>query len=285
MTKHASNRVPHACRWDVASRRRWSTWAALFVILWPAVSPDVRAQQASPQGGAERSTWLMYFGDHPVAKKFSIHLEGQYRRQGLGNRWEQLLVRPGIGYKLPHGMSVLAAYTYLRDYPFEGGSLGDPSTTGPQPEHRVLEEFKIKHNLIGDGERAVTLSHRFRVEQRFQGIATAGAGTSDWQFGERARYRLTGDIPFRSHTQGIRPDYASLYNESFFQFGPHGGDNALDRNRTYGALGWDLSSNFQLEAGYLYQYQPAPNGVVNVHSHALQITINSTAPFRRGLRR
>ena len=62
-------------------------------------------------------------------------------------------------------------------------------------------------------------------------------------------------------------------------FGPDGGSNALDRNRTYAAVGWDLNKYFQLEVGYLYQYQPVPNGVVNVHSHALQVTINSTSPF------
>jgi Protein of unknown function (DUF2490) len=69
----------------------------------------------------------------------------------------------------------------------------------------------------------------------------------------------------------------------FVNFGPHGSSHALNQNRTYGALGWDLDPNFQLEVGYLFQYNPVPNGVVGVGNHALQVTLNSTAPFRRGL--
>lgn len=261
--------------------------AGLLLLTGGLLQPTLHAaaQAAKPMGGAERGTWFMYFGDHPYTEHWGVHLEGQYRRQGLGQRWEQLLIRPGIDYKLSHGFSTLLAYTYLRSYPFEGGSLGYLTTTGPQPEHRILEELKYTHRLLGEGEKAVKLSHRFRAEQRWQGTSTAGAGTSDWEFAERARYRLTADVPFRWKTMGARPDYASVYDEIFVNFGPHGENNALDRNRTYGAVGWDLNKDWQVEVGYLYQYQPVPNGIVGEQSHALQITITSTAPFRRGLKK
>lgn len=244
-----------------------------------------RAQQPQPSGGAERSAWFLYFGDHPFTEHWGVHLEEQYRRQGLGQRWEQLLIRPGIDYKIGHGFTTLLAYTYLRGYPFAGGSLGEASTTGPQPEHRALEELKYTHRLLGEGEKAVELSHRFRAEQRWMGVSTIGVGTTDWEFAERARYRLTADVPFRWPTHGALPDYASVYNEVFVNFGPHGGHNALDQNRTYGALGWGFKQDWQLEVGYMYEYQPTPSGIIGESNHTLQITINSTAPFRRGLRK
>ena len=244
---------------------------------------QLTAQSSDPIGGADRSTWFMYFGDHPFSNHWGAHLEGQFRRQGVGQRWEQLLLRPGIDYKLGRGFTTLVAYTYLRGYPFEGGSLGDPSATGPQPEHRALEELKFKHRLVGSGQKAVELSHRFRAEQRWTGTSTIAAGTTDWEFAERARYRLTADIPFRWRTAGALPDYTSVYNEVFVNFGPHGTMNALDQNRTYGALGWDLDEHWQLEVGYMHQYQPTPSGIIAVSNDALQITINSTAPFRREL--
>ncbi len=243
----------------------------------------LHAQSTDPVGGATRSAWYMYFGDHPTSEHWGIHLEGQIRREDLGQRWEQLLLRPGVTYKPGRGFTTLFAYTYLRGYPFEGGSLGDPTTTGPQPEHRILEELKFKHRLLGEGEKAVTLSHRFRAEQRWTGTSTLGIGTTDWEFAERARYRLTADIPFRWKTSGTLPDYTSVYNELFVNFGPHGTSNALDQDRTYGALGWNLDRNWQLEVGYMYQYQPLPNGIVGVANQTFQVTINSSAPFRRGL--
>jgi hypothetical protein len=254
----------------------------LFLALLAAATLG-HSQEPAPTGGAERSAWYMYFGDHPVSPAWAIHLEGQYRRDDLGQRWEQLLVRPGIDYDVGHGLSTLIAYTYLRGYSFERGSLGDATITGPQPEHRILEEFKVQHKLPGSSEKAVKLSHRFRAEQRFEGTSTEHVGTTVWDFSERVRYRLTADIPLRWSTVGARPGYVSVYDEIFVNFGPHGGSHALNQNRAYGAVGWDLDKDFQLEVGYLYQYMPTPNGIVGEHNHALQITINSTAPFRRGL--
>ena len=52
----------------------------------------------------------MYFGESSSVGSVSIHLEGQYgRRQGDGQRWEQLVLRPGFGYELPHGFATLFA--------------------------------------------------------------------------------------------------------------------------------------------------------------------------------
>lgn len=261
-----------------------------MVLLLPLLAfvgvTGSQAQQAEPVGGAQRSAWYMYFGDHPVSSAWAIHLEGQYRREDLGQRWEQLLLRPGVTFAFGHGISSLLAYTYLRDYPYEDGVLDrtTPSTTGPQPEHRILEEFQVKHPLLGSGEKAVKLSHRIRAEQRFEGTSTEHVGVTSWDFAERARYRLTANVPFRWSTAGARPEYASIYNEVFANFGPHGGMHLLDQDRTYGAVGWNLNPVTQLEVGYLHQYMPTANGVVGITNDALQVTINCKAPFRRGAR-
>jgi hypothetical protein len=143
-----------------------------------------------------------------------------------------------------------------------------------------LEEFKFKHALIGSGKQAVTLTHRFRAEQRFQGTSTAHIGTTAWEFAERARYRLTANVPFPQTTHGALPDYTSLYDEVFVNFGPHGGDTALNQNRSYASLGWNLSDDWQVEIGYMHQYSPEATGIVDTHNNALQVTVNSTAPLR-----
>lgn len=219
----------------------------------------------------------MYFGDHALSSDWGIHLEGQWRRGGFISHWEQLLIRPGVTYDFGRGFTSLLAYTYLRSYPFEGGGI---EGSGPQPEHRILEELKYRRTL-----GRVKLVHRFRAEQRFKGTAKPGRGVIAWRFAERARYRLTADVPFRWSTEGLLPDYASVYNELFVNFGPHGTSHALDQNRTYGAIGWNMGSDFKFEFGYLHQYLPIANGVVGEHNHALQITISSTAPFRKGIRK
>lgn len=238
-------------------------------------------QSQTALGGAEKSSWYMYFGDHPVTKSYGVHLEAQYRAQGIGQDPTQLMLRPGVFRSFPKGMMVSMLYAYVRDYPYQGGPLADVRRTGPQPEHRLAEEFRWTHTLASYGGMRATAQHRFRLEQRWLGQSSEGEGVYDWHFAERARYRLYVQFPVGRNTRNAWPDYVAAYNEIMVRFGPHGGTSAIDQNRTYGALGWKLSPGFNLEAGYLHQYFPRPNGFVGEHNNAFQLSISSTASLRK----
>lgn len=240
---------------------------------------------AQAVGGAQQSAWYMYFGDHPFTKNWTAHAEGQFRREGWGERSEQLLIRPAIDRKIGRGWNAMLGYGYVRNYLAEGGRYGSPIASGPQPEHRIFQELRWKHNLIGSGPEAVNLVHRLRAEQRFLGTSVKGQGTVAWNYTERARYRITANVPFRWNTAGLRPDGAAVYNEVLVNFGPHGTRNALSQNRAYGALNWGLTPTSRLEVGYMHQYTPVPNGVVDVHNHVFSVSLFSTLPVKKMFRR
>jgi hypothetical protein len=223
----------------------------------------------------------MYFGDHPVTKGYGVHLEMQYRAQGIGQEPTQLFLRPGLVRYFPKNIMVSLLYTYVRDYPFQGGPLADPRRTGPQPEHRLAEEFRWTHTLTQYSGKRAFAQHRFRLEQRWLGQSGQAHGVYDWLFGERARYRLYVQFPLPFNTKNARPDFVAAYDEVLVRFGPHGGASAIDQNRTYGALGWKLSPEFNLEVGYLHQYLPRSNGFVGEQNNAFQLSIGSTAPLRK----
>jgi hypothetical protein len=254
-----------------------------LLILGCIIVPPLLAQEIQPQGGAERSTWFMYFGDHPVSRRWALHLEGQYRREGIGQRWEEFVARPGVDRDFGHGFSSMLAYAYFRHYQYEDASFSNSELSGVQPEHRISEDISFQHKISGGGKEAATFTHRFRAEQRFEGESIQGVGTVSWRFAERAQYRLTMDIPLRWEPRRSRPNYVSVYNEVFARFGPHAAGRTLDQNRTYGAVGWNLSKTEQFEIGYLFQYLPVPNETYREQSHALQLTVNSSAPFHPGI--
>ncbi|HTF71628.1 MAG TPA: DUF2490 domain-containing protein, partial [Edaphobacter sp.] len=77
-------------------------------------------QSTVPLRGAEVSSWYMYFGDHPVTKNYGVHLEAQYRAQGIGQEPTQLMLRPGVVRFFPKNIVVSMLYAYVRDYPFQG---------------------------------------------------------------------------------------------------------------------------------------------------------------------
>ena len=139
-------------------------WMLTVITLFPF---GLNAQSVSSTGGTGQSIWFNYFGDHPVTDHLSIHMEGSYRRTLQFEQFEQFYVRPGITViESPRWQSLLA-YTYQFSEPTADGSFG-PAPIAPRlPEHRALEQQIFQHRIIGDGNRAITLAHRFRMEQRW----------------------------------------------------------------------------------------------------------------------
>jgi hypothetical protein len=251
----------------------------VFCFLTTCCSFHTSAQMAS--GGAESSTWLSYFGDQPFTNTLALHLEGSYRHTFPFDRPEQYMLRSGLTVEHGHGLSSLFAYTYLVSYPFEGGTLSPASASGKQPEHRLFEQLQFEHPVIHMGEKHLTLTHRFRVEQRWLGTSTEGVGVIKWNFAERARYRLTAKIPFKTASWRIVPNYVSAFNEVYTSFGPHGGKTPFYANVDYGAFGWNLGAMFAFELGYQHRYAPIANGVIGQNDNELQLMLLSTAPIRR----
>jgi hypothetical protein len=253
-------------------------WLILFFLTtccW------FRSSAQTPSEGAESSTWLSYFGDQPFTDTLALHLEASYRHTFPFDHPEQYMLRGGLTVDHRHGLSSLFAYTYLVSDPFEGGTPLPASASEKLPEHRALEQLQFQHRLVRTGEKRITLTHRFRVEQRWLGTETEGEGSTRWKFAERARYRLTAKIPFKTASWPMTPDYISIFNEVYTSFGPHSGNSPFYANVDYGAFGWNLGSMFAFELGYQHRYAPIANRVLGQNDNELQLTLLSTAPIRR----
>ena len=218
---------------------------------------------APAQTSTSYNGWYMYFGDHPVSEHWGIHLEGQWRRSSVITGMQQVLLRPAINYQVNDRLAFSTGYAWLRSYPF--GEL--PSDAAR--EHRVYQEASVTHSLA-----RVKMEHRFRLEQRFE----AAVGKSDWEYMNRARYRLQGRVPLRSGSMDTARLYASIYEEVYANWGAHA-ERTLDQNRTYGALGVRIGEKTRLEMGYCHQYLPQ-SGSITRHNHTFQLSLFSEIPFR-----
>lgn len=218
-----------------------------------------------PQTSTSSTGWYQYFGDHPLTDHWGIHAEGQWRRDKVITHWEQLLLRTGVNYTFNEHVTATLGYTYLRTFVY--GEI----PRAPSREHRIYQELKVRHALgIIDWE------HRFRLEQRF----ITPERNYHWAFGDRARYRLQARIPLHASSVDRSRLYLSLYDEVFAKFGSHGGPQALDQNRVYGALGINLRGKNKLEVGYLYRYFPQPSGPLQ-QEHCLQVSVFSSSRLFR----
>ncbi len=188
--------------------------------------PYISTAQSSDFGN-----WLIYIGNKKVNSKWNIHNEVQYRNYDAIGDLEQLLLRTGLGYNLSeNNHNLLLGYGYILSQNY----IADTQNKMDVNEHRIFQQFTSKQNI-----GSVSLSHRYRFEQRFV--------ESDFKM--RLRYFLAFKVPIIKTESSPSKLYLSAYNEVFLNTE----SDVFDRNRVYGGLGFQLNNNVRIEAGYMSQ--------------------------------
>lgn len=195
--------------------------------------------------------WYMYFGNNKISKKLNWHNEIQYRSFDGGTDLEQLLIRTGIGYDLSeNNNNILLGYGFILSQPYMDGEKQE------NIEHRIFQQYITKQKF-----GRFNIQHRYRLEERFL----------EEDFRMRFRYYLNFNIPINNKEMLPKTFYASVYNEIFL----HLDSPAFDRNRVYGALGYVISKNLRIEAGYMNQIQE------NKNRGQIQIGFYNNIPFSK----
>ena len=186
---------------------------------------------SSAAQNSDFGNWLIYIGNKKVDSKWNIHNEVQYRNYDAIGDLEQLLLRTGVGYNLSeNNHNLLLGYGYILSQNYSA----DTEDKLDVNEHRIFQQFTSKQK-IGN----VSLSHRYRFEQRFV----------DSDFKMRLRYFLAFKVPILKTETSPTKLYLSAYNEVFLNTE----SDVFDLNRLYGGLGYQLNNNVRIEAGYMNQ--------------------------------
>ena len=210
------------------------------------------------------SGWLASFNTFKTGKKTSIHADVQWRSSDELKHTQTLLLRTGLNIHLTKKLTVTGGYAYIHNRRVVSG------VSGYAPEHRIWEQLLYNHKL-----KNIFVSHRFRLEQRFisKRIAINNQLKNDGSvYANRFRYFIRNVIPLQHQkifTQGF---FAALQNEVFVNMGNTANVNGkfFDQNRLYLAMGYRISSSFDIETGYLNQYISGRNKSFT-NNHAMQI--------------
>jgi len=65
----------------------------MIALCWIGIG---RAQSTDAIISLQQHAWFNYFGNQAISKHWGLHLEGQFRRDDFGAKWQQLLLRPGV---------------------------------------------------------------------------------------------------------------------------------------------------------------------------------------------
>lgn len=231
-----------------------------------AIWPDLGRAETWDSNG---HLWMNYVGDHPLGEgPWGVHLEGQVRRADMGAEWQQLLLRPGVNYRISDTISVASGYAFVETFRY-----GDFPVAHRFPEHRIWEQISLRTPFLG-----LDWTHRLRLEQRWIGSMQEGAEgwfVDRFRYSNRFRYQIRTTIPLTDD----RRWYVPVWDEVFVNFGGDFRRNGFDQNRIFVGLGRKLAPHWRLEAGIMEQTLQQRGGRVWEANHTATIVLFSEAPF------
>lgn len=188
----------------------------------------------------QHSGWLFLLNNTKINEKWGAYMDIQLRSSDQFEEVRNLLIRPGVTYYINPRNEATLGYLYNQTYAISGTGPGNLT------EHRIWEQYILKHKLIG-----ANFSHRFRLEQRF--IERLHA---DNLFTQRFRYFFRFMLPLQKNKSSFeKGPFAALQNEVFLNLQHKNELNGyvFDQNRAYIAAGYRFGPQLDVELGYMNQ--------------------------------
>ena len=175
----------------------------------------------------------MFFNQTRINERWSIHAEAQYRSYEIAPNTEQLLLRGGVNYHIGNTAFASIGYANVTNYAYDKELMPGVQVS----ENRLWQQFLMRHSL-----GRVSFEHRYRLEQRW-------LNGNQNVYLDRIRYLLRATIPLNKNKMEAKTVFVSFYDEVFIHFN----DKPFDRNRLYGAVGYQFTPLFNIQLGYLAQ--------------------------------
>jgi hypothetical protein len=236
--------------------------AGLAVTVMPSV---VRAQPWVTR--QQDALWTGVFIDEPVSKRTALWFDGSWRRMDFGDNPQQLLLRPGVQFTLTQGVRVAAGWAYIATAPY--GNLPAAAATR---EQRTWQQLTLSHK-----GGPFTISHRYRLEQRWMHPLLSVAGSDEREAGpttyqNRLRYQARGQANLFDVKINRRPMIGFVWNELLMPLGGPNQTFTIGQNRATAGVGIPLSARTRAEVGYMNLYNAFAARRANEVNHTLWLS-------------
>lgn len=172
--------------------------------------------------------WQQVIVSKELRPDVTANMEVQTRFNDDASNFNELLLRPSIGFKIIDSTVLTVGYAYVRTEP-EGGADTN--------KNRIWQQISFPVLTIPTG---FALTNRTRLEQRFREDDTS------WRLREQLRLAIP-----------LGPPGAELvaWSEVFFRLNTAdwAGDAGFDRWRNFAGISFALDQNTTLEPGYMNQ--------------------------------
>lgn len=187
--------------------------------------------------------WTPITLDVPVHRKIRGYFEVGPRIGDGVSRLNQLLIRPGLEFKVNDKFSFFTGYLWQTTY-----------------DSQVLHEHRIWEQILLDKDiKRLSIINRTRLEQRFFSHLP--------DTGNRLRHMVKLDYDFWKRL------YLCTSNELFINLNSvrNGPQRGIDQNRFFVGIGVRALKQGRIEAGYQYQYVNRSDPFDDQANHAIII--------------
>lgn len=217
------------------------------------------------------AAWVGAFVDQPVTTRTALWFDGSWRRMDFGTEPQQLLLRPGVQVTLAPGVRVAAGYGWIATQPYGALPIANPTR-----EHRTWQQLTLAHKA-----GVFSVSHRYRLEQRWVHPLLPAAGSDDREAGpttyqNRLRYMPRAQANLGSLEVRGRPVIGYVWDELLMPLGGPTQTFTIGQNRASAGVGVPLSATSRVELGYLNLYNAFAPRRANEVNHTLWVSWHYT---------
>jgi len=238
-------------------------------VLASALRPGRALAQATPPGretSENTNLWLTLNGEYEVRRRWFADYELNLRFSGPLREKMQFIPRLSVRYQPRSDLRFNWGYNFAETWPY-----GSAPVALRFPEHRLWQQVQYTHPVS-----RLTVSHRYRLEQRWTG-RTARVGddvqVSHWVRTNRLRYRVQGILPLPGPTFTTRRIYTNASAEAMVQWGANVQGNTFDQYRLIWLVGRRPPGGMRMETGYMQQVVLRGNGRSIERNHTIMFTL------------
>ncbi len=216
----------------------------------------------------QEQAWLGYFNQTRFSTHWGLWADVQLRRTDFLDRWNQILVRPGLTYYLADNVRITAGYAYIGSYLSPSGTI--------RPEHRPWQQIWWSGRT-----KRLNLVQWIRAEERFNRRISGDQLADGYGFNWRLRYNFLLQIPLKGEV--IQPGVLNfvLQNEAFINLGKQITLNYFDQNRFFVGVSYPFSKSLTAQAGYMNLFQQQATGNTFVNNHVARLFLFHTLDMRK----
>ncbi|MES2732291.1 MAG: DUF2490 domain-containing protein [Bacteroidota bacterium] len=203
--------------------------------------------------------WFGYFNQTRLSNKWGIWLDVHARRTDFMDRWNTMMIRPGVTYYINDHVRFTAGYAYVAQYPASGLNT-------VRPEHRPWQQI-----LWTSRSKRLQTQQWIRLEERFIGKVVNDQLLDGYNFNWKIRYLLNLMVPLNRDFIEPKTLFFAFNDEIHINAGKNITYNYFDQNRLFVGLGYQFSKTLNAQLGYMNQFQQLPAGNQFANNHVMRL--------------